>query len=266
MRKAKTILRSLALLATLSGAANLASAAPILWVSDSSGNLGTVDVTTGNVTVIGGMGQVMTDIAFDPNGNLFGVTFSGLYNINKNTGSISLIGSTGTSLNSLVFDSSGTLYGANSGLYTLDTTNGSTSFVGSGGGYSSSGDLAFIGNDLFLSSGGGDRLFDIDTTTGIGTNIGNIGFSSVYGLATDNNLDLYGVVGTSIINIDTLSGAGSFLINYGGQGLGVAYGSAFFEEACSGNCTSVPEPGSLSLGLLALGLLGVVRLRKQARI
>ena len=38
-----------------------AQAAPVLWFDDSSGNLGKVDVATGDVTMVGSMGVVMTD-------------------------------------------------------------------------------------------------------------------------------------------------------------------------------------------------------------
>src|SRR5215213_8992014 len=75
--------------------ASSALAGPIMHVHDSSGNLGTVDVTTGSVTVIGNMatGQVMTDIAFDPFGNLFGASFNQFFAINAATAAATFIGS-----------------------------------------------------------------------------------------------------------------------------------------------------------------------------
>ena len=238
------------------------SAIPTLWVGDSSGQLGTVDVSTGAVTVIGGMGATMTDIAFDQSGNLYGITFNSLYSINTSTGAATFIGShsLGGSKNSLVFDASGTLYAANSSLFTLDILTGASSLVGNGGySYSSSGDLAFINNELYLSSSGSstDDLVKLDTSNGLGTLVGDIGFGAVYGLATDNNVDLYGLSGTSVLNINTLTGAGSFLVDYSGQGLGAAWGSAFYEESGA----SVPEP-SVS-ALLAIGLLGVFGMSRR---
>jgi len=231
-----------------------AFAGPLLWVGDSDGTLGTVDVATGNATVIGQMGVTMTDIAFDPSGNLWGITFGQLYQINSTTAAITLVGNLGTSLNSLVFGADGTLYGANSSLFSINTSTGVASAIGGGGGYSSSGDLAFIGGNLYLSSSGAtDNLFMLNTTTGVGTLVGSIGYGAVYGLATDNNIDLYGITGTNVISINTVTGVGSLLVNYAGTDLGVAYGSAFYSE--SGGETPVPAPAGVllfGLGLVAL--------------
>lgn len=256
-------LSSTALIASLSISAH---AVPILWASDSAGNLGTVDVATGAVNLIGNMGKTMTDIAFDPNGNLYGIDFNTLFSIDKNTAAATQIGSIGTGLNSLVFSSNGTLYAANSSLYTINTATGAASLVGGSNNYSSSGDLAFVGASLFLSSGysTSDSLMQLDTATGAGTFIGTLGYSGVYGLATSNT-NLFGVTGTSIIGVNTLTGAGTLLSNYGGQGLFDAWGSAFYEEACSSNCTptSVPEPSGLAL--LATGFLGLLGLGLRRR-
>lgn len=236
------------------------SAAPVLWVDDSSGGLGKVDVATGAVTMVGNMGVVMTDIAFDPSGNLFGISFGTLYSINQVSAAVTPIGNLGTSLNSLVFSSTGTLYGANTSLYSINTSTGAASNIGNGGVfYGSSGDLAFVNGNLYLSSTSpvSDSLIKIDKATGIGTNIGPIGVSNVYGMATNDNVHLYGVAGTSIYSIDALTGQGNFLINYGGHGLGVANGTAFVSE--------VPEPESYLMLLTGLGLLGYVAARRNKK-
>jgi len=212
------------------------SVSPFMWIGDSSGNLGTVDVITGSVHVIGNMGQTMTDIAFDRNGNLYGITFDSLYSINKTTAASRFIGNIGISANSLVFDSDGTLYTANSSLYKVNVATGVATFVGNGGdSYDSSGDLAFIDGNLLLSSGGynNNNLIRLDKSTGVGTIIGNIGLGSVYGIATDNHADLYGASGTSVIRINTETGIGIEIAKYGGQGLEDAWGTAFSTE--SGN-------------------------------
>jgi len=250
----KNWLASAALVALCSGA----SAAPILWVGDGDGTLGTVDVATGTATVIGQMRQVMTDIAFDPSGNLWGITFNSLYQINKSTAATTLVGNFGPTLNSLVFGADGTLYAANNSLYKLNTSTGAATLIGSGN-YSSSGDLAFVAGNLYLSSAG-DSLFRLNTTTGAGTNVGAIGFSAVYGLATDNNIDLYGLTGTSVLDINTTTGAGSVHVaNYSGTALGAAWGTAFVTEAGA----NVPEPGTLAL--LGLAVLGLTATRKRSQ-
>src|SRR4051812_18695250 len=47
-------------------------APPQIWIDDANGNLGKVNVATGAVTFIGPTGYSLTDIAFDPSGQLWG--------------------------------------------------------------------------------------------------------------------------------------------------------------------------------------------------
>lgn len=240
-----------------------ALSAPILWVGDQSGNLGTVDVTSGTVTVIGNMGQAMTDIAFDNQGNLYATSFTQLFSINKSTAQATTIGNhnLGANKNSLVFDANNTLYAANNSLYTLNVTTGAATLIGNGGtAYNSSGDLAFVAGDLFLSSTyGNDSLVKLNTTNGAATFVGNIGFSAVYGLATNNNIDLYGLTGTQVLSINTSTGAGTSILNYGGKGLFAAWGSAFYEEAGA----PIPEPTTTLL--VCLGAAGFAAVSRRKR-
>ena len=111
MKNPKLILPGLA--ATLFFAFQSALALPVVYIDDSAGLLGKVDVQTGATTIIGATGVALTDIAFDASGNLFGVSFTDFYKINPLTAATTLVGSLGVNdANSLVFGSDGTLYSA----------------------------------------------------------------------------------------------------------------------------------------------------------
>ncbi|MBW8846277.1 MAG: PEP-CTERM sorting domain-containing protein [Burkholderiales bacterium] len=239
-----------------------ALAAPILWIGDIDGQLGTVDVATGNAAVIGSMGHVMTDIAFDPLGNLWGTDGSRLYQINATTAASTLVGSIGPRfLNSLVFAGNGALYAAGSSLVTINTATGAGTAVGVGNGFASSGDLAFVNGTLYLSSNApvADTLWSLDTGTGLGTQIGAIGSGAVYGLATADNSTLYGLSGRTVLSVDTATGAGTTVVSYA-NGLGEAFGTAFRTEAGA----PVPEPSVLSMFAIALAGVGVASRRRKA--
>jgi hypothetical protein len=241
--------------------AQIAVAAPILYIDDASGVLGKVDVQTGATTVVGSTGQFLTDIAFDPTGHLFGITFTGLFSIDRATAAATFIGSLGIpGANALVFGADGTLYAAGSttSLYRVNTSTGGASVLGNIG-FSSAGDLAFHDGQLYLSSTT-NQLIRIDPSTFAGSAVGNLGFSSVFGLANGDDNVLYGVAGTQIFSVNTATGAGTLSTNYAGNGLGQANGTSFFREATVG----VRDDAS-TCGLLALasGIVFVMHRRKN---
>jgi hypothetical protein len=202
---------------------------PVLWIDDVNGEIGTVNSTNGAVTLIGNSGVVLTDIAFNPQGQLFGITFTSLYSINTSTGAASLIGNLGGGaggMNGLVCDSDGTFYAvsaATNELYRVDTATGNATAVSAALPAASAGDLAFEGAFLYMADSNGnlDRISISGDTASV---VGPIGFSNVSGLATGPNGILYGVSGTQLILIDTATGAGTVALDYGGQGLNIAFG------------------------------------------
>ena len=205
-----------------------------LYIHDAVGQLATLDVVTGTVSVVGNMGVTMTDIAFAPAGNLYGLSFTHLYRIDSRTAQPVGIGPHGIREgNALVFGADGTLYAAGnltSNLYTLQPNTGAATLVGNMG-YHSAGDLAFVGSELFLTSTS-DQLIHVDLNNGAnGTAIGSVGYSNVFGLALADNGILYGLSGTRLLAIDPATGSGTAVHNFGGQGFTQSYGAGFLTEA-----------------------------------
>lgn len=247
----------------------IAHAAPIMHVDDSAGILGRVDVATGGVNVIGNMGVVMTDIAFNPTGQLFGLSFTGFYSINPTTAAATFIGPHSVpGGNALVFATDGTLYAAgflSQSLFTINPATGAGTNLGNISA-PSGGDLAFNGGNLFLATST-NELFRINLANlATSVAVGPFGVSNVFGLATGDNDVLYAVAGTQIFSVNTATGLATNPINYGGQGLGNANGQSFFTEAGAptpDDIAPVPEPTTLLLLGSTLTGMGLAAWRRR---
>jgi PEP-CTERM motif len=96
-------------------------------------SLVTINPATGAATVLGTLTSTfgttgLTDISFQSDGTLFGISPSTLYTINLGTGALTSIGSTGLNPpgGGLAFNPSGTLYSAGIATGTVDTLSTST--------------------------------------------------------------------------------------------------------------------------------------------
>lgn len=206
-----------------------------IWLSDGSGNIGYVDLRTGEVNKVTKVNKVLTDIAFSPSGDLFGIAGKNLYKINRQTGALTLVGSHNniSATNSLTFDNQGQLFAANSSLYRLNPNNGAATLVGAMNGPNSSGDLAFHQGKLYLSSthtAPKNTLVTLNPDNGQTLDSLLMSSGLVFGLSSNGD-NLYYVAGTRIYTIDPNTGESQLLVNYAGQGLGVAYGTAFEHES-----------------------------------
>jgi hypothetical protein len=207
---------------------------PLLFASDSRGRLFTVDVPTGAIDVRGTMARTMLDIAFDPNGSLYGVDArSTLFKIDPNTAATTRIGRVGAFVNALVFAPDGTLYGAGLQLFQIDPATGARTQIGSFQGLRSSGDLAFDGAGTLYMSTSTNRLARVDRSTGAVDVIGRIGARDVFGLAVGPDGIMYGVSNRSekLVAINLQTGRGTTILRFSGPATSGAFGSSFLEEA-----------------------------------
>ena len=206
-----------------------APAAPLVYLCDSAGRLGTINLTTKAVRVIGNIGVVLTDIAFAPNGTLYGVSFTTFYKLNKTTGRATPIGSLGVNgINALAFNKSGKAIAASfrqTGFFTINVNTGRATPAGSNGGYLSAGDFTYSGNHLYFSTSN-QLLVDYNLTTN--KHLAHPDhIVNLYGLVVPAAGQLYGFAGTTLYRLNPSTGAGTAVTNFQGRGLGQIYGAAF---------------------------------------
>lgn len=170
-----------------------------VWLTSTSlDQLFTLDLVTGNATLVGDYGSnvVMHGLEWDSSTNtLYGAssTPNTFYKIDINTGFATAIG--GMGLNSfwnLGYDSdTDTLYGTHSGttdsFYRIDRTTGTPTLIGVLGGVPASTNPNGLAYDrdngiMYMIDNTTDFLYKIDVTTGAATAIGSTGTGNLLGL------------------------------------------------------------------------------------
>ncbi|MBC8103722.1 MAG: PEP-CTERM sorting domain-containing protein [Cytophagales bacterium] len=287
-----SLLVTTALLATALIAGGRAAQAQIVYVESNTpgvtggARLGTLDLASGNYSLIGTHATLMTGLALSSSGVLYGSSFTTvnanvtnnfLFTLDRNSGQQTLLGSLGfttSRLNSIAYASDGQLYGL------LSASSGAASLIRITTPQAGAPTASLVGSLGFISNGGlaGDNAGSLYATQGnitpdeigsvyqitptpVAANLlaGDPGFfNSVFGLTFAEGA-LYGIDNGAfgqggIYQIDPISGSGTQTASY--------------NPVVAGNVSAAsnviaPEPGTLALALAGIGTLGIVRRRRR---
>lgn len=156
-----------------------------------SGQLITLDPTTGAGTLVGDTGEFVTALAIDLEGRLYVTTafFGELYRVDATTAQVVFVAATDLEISAMTFDAAGTLYGHattssnDANLVTIDPSTGASVVIGETG--TRFGGLAFDPTTgvLYGSPCGqcGYDIYTVDTTTGAATLVGATGLDGPIG-------------------------------------------------------------------------------------
>jgi hypothetical protein len=203
-------------------------------VAATAGNLVTINPATARVTVVGpfnvGAGVTMTDLAFTPSGQLYGISSVG---------------------------------GAN--LYSIDVLTGQATLVGPAGPtFTTGGGLAISSAGVYYGTPTAAQYGTYDATTGVYTNITNpfkpVPSPSSYGSLAFNGAGvLYGMN----LGEGAASGHPTHLVTIGpSTGLVTDVGASVPAiDAIAFSPTPVPEPGAFAL--VGIAVVGLWRLKRR---
>ncbi len=240
-----------------------AIAGPLGFGVDTRQDLYSIDLGTGNATLIGntGGGSFLESLAINQSGDLFGADTGGdLYSIDSSNASSTLIGNTGLGNIEALDFLGNTLLGSDFNntptIYAIDVVDASTTALitsTTNTGVIRSGTVLddntlLIRTDLDGLGNSGSFLHNLDLTTGATSLIGSLNnITAGLDLALDGNL--YGLRNNGeVVQIDPSNASETLIGKTGNQfWLGLA--------ASQPSVESVPEP-TTGLGLLFFGAMG----------
>lgn len=198
--------------------------------------------------------STITDIAYHPNGNLYGIVANYFVSIDIGTCTTATIATHSTGSNALVASADGTLYAASDDLYTVDINTGVFTSLGTLP-CSSSGDLTFYEGELYLTCDNGD-LLHVDINNPANSSIvGNMGTGYWHGLwtihtdcnnsqvltASENEIyevDLNTAATTLICTLGTTwIGGGTMVGDYDASDCGCSVNLGPDQDLCNGDIT-----------------------------
>jgi len=215
-------------------AGNSTWTAPKVMYAHSGDTLFRVDPDTLKVTTVGTFhpnAPHMNDLAVTPDGKLYAVSSSNLYQVDPTDASITWVTKVpGTTNVALTFDVDGSLLASDKtgSFRRVDPITGTCAPIGSyGAGLGSSGDLVALKDGKLyevndVNAKGNNTLITVDPKTGQATTVGPTGFRMVWGLSFWGGT-LYGFTRLGeFISIDPKTGHGSLIHTFGHEFWGAA--------------------------------------------
>jgi hypothetical protein len=174
-----------------------------------------------------GVTEHMTDIAMTPDGNLYTVSATSLYRVDRTSGAATFaLSLSGSQNNAITFLPDSRLLGADATgmLKVIDPVAGTVTNIGNySNGLTSSGDLVAVGDGTMFgvsptgsgASTSNNLLITVDTSSGVAAPVGSTGFANVFGMAYYGSRVIAFTGSGQILELNPSSGAGTLLATHG---------------------------------------------------
>lgn len=189
----------------------------------------TIDDQDFTLSLIGtfDIAENITDLAVTPEGDLYGISGTALYRIDRVTADATRVADVSGDLNvGLTFLRDGTLLATDKSgaVREINTATGAATEIGSfGGGFATAGDLVAVADGTMYAisdegpSGNEDTnnlLLTVNTATGAAVSVGGIGYGEVFGTAFANGKVYAFTTEGRVIEINRTTGAGTEVKSY----------------------------------------------------